>query len=406
MAQMITRCPACGTRFKVVPDQLRMSQGWVRCGHCAEIFDAARQMADAAAAALEPMPATPPPGHALPNAASAPASEPGPDALGLNGSGADVDDARPVPGPAPPPDEAPETAAAMESDLAAYVQAQAIESAQDPLWIPELHRPSADAAQDDRRSSNGEDNGQASTPASPPRLVVSLPARSVPLPMRPAASQTSDMPLPRRPATDAPVAAPAMPRRVAAPPVRAAAPVDPAHAEVSFLREAAPQAPPVHTNGPGRRMLWSASAVVALLVLLWQLALHERDRLAATAPGLRPLLDALCLPLGCRVQALRRIDAIVIDGSSFQMLGERSYRLSLTLRNRAPHPVAVPAVALSLTDIAEQPVVRRVLLPQDFGTPPDALQAHGEWAASVELQVAENAGAARVVGYRIDPFYP
>lgn len=37
---LITRCPVCGTSFKVVPDQLRISEGWVRCGHCAEIFDA------------------------------------------------------------------------------------------------------------------------------------------------------------------------------------------------------------------------------------------------------------------------------------------------------------------------------------------------------------------------------
>ncbi|MBP9684584.1 MAG: zinc-ribbon domain-containing protein, partial [Rhodoferax sp.] len=37
---LITRCPACETLFKVVPDQLRMSEGWVRCGQCSEIFDA------------------------------------------------------------------------------------------------------------------------------------------------------------------------------------------------------------------------------------------------------------------------------------------------------------------------------------------------------------------------------
>jgi predicted Zn finger-like uncharacterized protein len=43
---LITRCPACGTMFKVVPDQLRISEGWVRCGHCAEIFDAAAHLND------------------------------------------------------------------------------------------------------------------------------------------------------------------------------------------------------------------------------------------------------------------------------------------------------------------------------------------------------------------------
>jgi predicted Zn finger-like uncharacterized protein len=41
---LITRCPACGTMFKVVADQLRISEGWVRCGHCAEIFDAAADL--------------------------------------------------------------------------------------------------------------------------------------------------------------------------------------------------------------------------------------------------------------------------------------------------------------------------------------------------------------------------
>ena len=35
-----TCCPTCQTLFKVVPDQLRVSEGWVRCGKCSEIFDA------------------------------------------------------------------------------------------------------------------------------------------------------------------------------------------------------------------------------------------------------------------------------------------------------------------------------------------------------------------------------
>ena len=37
---LITRCPVCTTMFKVVPDQLRVSDGWVRCGQCNEVFDA------------------------------------------------------------------------------------------------------------------------------------------------------------------------------------------------------------------------------------------------------------------------------------------------------------------------------------------------------------------------------
>ena len=41
---LITRCPGCETSFKVVPDQLLLSEGWVRCGQCDLVFDAALHM--------------------------------------------------------------------------------------------------------------------------------------------------------------------------------------------------------------------------------------------------------------------------------------------------------------------------------------------------------------------------
>lgn len=47
---LITRCPACETLFKVVPDQLRISEGWVRCGQCDEIFDASLHLMQSPAA--------------------------------------------------------------------------------------------------------------------------------------------------------------------------------------------------------------------------------------------------------------------------------------------------------------------------------------------------------------------
>src|SRR5690606_1580772 len=46
---LITRCPSCGTKFRVVADQLRISDGWVRCGRCQEVFDAAQALEDAPA---------------------------------------------------------------------------------------------------------------------------------------------------------------------------------------------------------------------------------------------------------------------------------------------------------------------------------------------------------------------
>lgn len=45
---LLTRCPACDTLYRVVPDQLRISEGWVKCGQCGDIFDASKQLIEAA----------------------------------------------------------------------------------------------------------------------------------------------------------------------------------------------------------------------------------------------------------------------------------------------------------------------------------------------------------------------
>lgn len=43
---LATRCTACGTTFRVVPDQLRVSGGYVRCGRCSEVFNALEELVD------------------------------------------------------------------------------------------------------------------------------------------------------------------------------------------------------------------------------------------------------------------------------------------------------------------------------------------------------------------------
>lgn len=54
----ITTCPSCSTRFRVVADQLRISDGWVRCGQCQEVFDARNHLNASAAASIAPVAAS------------------------------------------------------------------------------------------------------------------------------------------------------------------------------------------------------------------------------------------------------------------------------------------------------------------------------------------------------------
>lgn len=43
---LATRCTACGTAFRVVQDQLKVSEGWVRCGRCDAVFNALEGLFD------------------------------------------------------------------------------------------------------------------------------------------------------------------------------------------------------------------------------------------------------------------------------------------------------------------------------------------------------------------------
>ena len=51
---LATRCTACDTVFRVVQDQLKVSEGWVRCGRCQTVFSALEGLFD-----LTPEPAAP-----------------------------------------------------------------------------------------------------------------------------------------------------------------------------------------------------------------------------------------------------------------------------------------------------------------------------------------------------------
>jgi len=53
--QMITRCPKCGTAFRVTPSQLQSAKGAVRCGSCLNVFKAQEYLVASTTAA----PATP-----------------------------------------------------------------------------------------------------------------------------------------------------------------------------------------------------------------------------------------------------------------------------------------------------------------------------------------------------------
>ncbi|TFY96352.1 DUF3426 domain-containing protein [Ramlibacter humi] len=354
---LITGCPNCGTMFRVVPDQLKISDGWVRCGHCQEVFDATAHLRPA-----EPVPAptvlAADPPFVTPEAGLAPAAREEaavPPTVPAEFSPPTVP--QPLP-PAPPP-------ATNGHGHFGPSQVEVIE-----IESPYSEFPSSIAPPSVQPPDSDSSSGY------PPYEFVRESGR-MPLPsgLEEVDSEVPDSAL---------------------------------HAEggledVSFVRAAR------------RKAFWRRPLVRALLVLLAlvlagllaaQYAVHERDRLAATNPGLQPLLEQLCKPLGCRIGPPHRIDAILIDNSGFTRLRGDTYRLSFTLKNQAAQPVAMPALQLTLTDTSDQPVLQRVLLPRELGAPSETLAAAGEWSTSIAVAVNAAAGGGRIAGYKLLAFYP
>lgn len=52
--QMITRCPKCGTAFRVTPSQLQSAKGAVRCGSCLNVFKAQEYLVASTTAPITP----------------------------------------------------------------------------------------------------------------------------------------------------------------------------------------------------------------------------------------------------------------------------------------------------------------------------------------------------------------
>ena len=154
---------------------------------------------------------------------------------------------------------------------------------------------------------------------------------------------------------------------------------------------------------PGARL---ALAVVGLLLacgLAGQAAWHWRDLLAVTWTPAQAPLQALCAAVGCELEAPRRLEAWVVDNTAVtRPPGVSGYRLSVHLRNRANHPVAVPSFDLVLTDAQGSTISRKVIQPEDFDFHDTAFAAQAEAQWTLEFTLNEGS----LVGYTLAAFYP
>jgi predicted Zn finger-like uncharacterized protein len=397
---MFTVCPKCALTLVVTAADLRVAQGYVRCGRCSSVFNALAQLSDdRQAAGSGPSPAAaappaPPPAPARPPAGRQPPAR--------------------APPPPPPGDEDAISEDALEFDPSRTdVNSVFVEPAPDPQWTAATgsfkamrasspDAPGADAPVDveiDSAFLAGIVQGEQPTPGSP-GAAASRSSAAAPAP----AVRTA--PAPR---TDTPVAQTA-PRAAQTRAAASTGPTDETATEAAaeaMLPEPHPLARLLARLGARESAPWTIGAAVLLVVLAAQAVNHSRDALATHARLSRPL-TALYAALGVSLRPhwdlhaydVRQLGASVDSGSG----GEITVRASI--RNGGVQPQPLPLLRVTLEDRFGTPLASRDVSPRDYL--PGAVPASSFLSVDqrIDAEMAFVDPGSRAVGFEIDACLP
>jgi len=451
---MFTVCPKCALTLVVTAADLRVAQGYVRCGRCSSVFNALarltddRQAAEAMSEAAEPTAASgsPQPAAALervassdtpaqgPEQAAAPAEAPTP-AAAQSAASAAVPPAGPAGSTSPAMDEEeaiPE--AALEFDPATTdVTAVFVEPAPDPEWT---------AATGSFKALVGSDAANAPGPAAATAQAPPTPSATT------AQAGTAAQPsTPAESPTPAGITTSAEPSRS----VESGAHVPPAATAVSVpgravqalhascqrpgARHSMPHGrprfgaaanaqrssreeltedrdselllgePPAAVRIPAR--VWGVAAAIAALALLAQIVHHYRDELATTALLARPL-TALYAKLGTPL--VPRWDLHAYDvrqlGASVDPASAGLITVRASVKNAAQQPQPMPLLRVTLQDRFGNRIAARDVKPGSYlprTVPASSLLAAGQ---RIDAEIGFVDPGASAVGFEIDACLP
>jgi predicted Zn finger-like uncharacterized protein len=424
---MFTICPKCALTLVVTAEDLRVAQGYVRCGRCSSVFNALARLTEEGQTSEESAETAPPPPAASQTPPPAPRDAPPQsvidedaipeDALEFDPSKTDVASVFVE----PPPN--PQWTAATGTFKAMIAANQEAAPAQDP-----------DAPQDSDSQIDVEidpellasilhiDLAPPAPPQAPRPAERETPAPALPETPPPAARQATPPATPQKALRPAEREAPApAPRETPPPPARQATPLaGPAPEAPVKARSAASQARAPRKMRLGEELragaatarllprLWLAGTGLAALLLLVQIVNHYRDELAATARFHRPI-TALYASLGVqlaphwdlRAYEVHQLGASVEPGSS----GLITVRASV--KNAAAQPQPLPVLRVTLQDrfgnrIAARDVAPPLYLPRATA-PASALLSVGQ---RIDAEMGFVDPGANAVGFEIDACLP
>jgi len=371
MADMITRCPKCGTAFRISDALLKSAKGVVRCGSCLSVFNAKEHLENKPAPARE----TPPPARTIPPEPEPPVT---PDA------------------PEDPPEQInPWRMRRAEESLFERPQSKIQEEQDDEddeAWALELLKDDSDLNVRFKKISN-----KPVPPPNPePPAPEHTPYEADPESVAPLAIVTEEKDAPAtepesepEPEQEEPAsepltgvvsdgaAAPSSTAAISATSVGATKrkPIRPKFEPKSVPLEqviAALEPEPLELDWqqPGswkKRLLWPVLVLLALVCLVGQVAWLEFHRLNRLEPY-RSMYGVACEVLGCTLPELRDLTQIQTSNLVVRANPELDGVLlvDVILQNNAAFEQTFPNIQLTFTNMSNTPVATRTLRPTDY----------------------------------------
>jgi predicted Zn finger-like uncharacterized protein len=355
--------------FRVVADQLKLRGGLVRCGSCRHVFDAIGSLSYI-------------------------------DEAGLGGESADPDTRSTAPAARGSDDEASAASTPPTGSVSSAASGSASGSASGPATRPHTLRiePAPLRLPDVPQTGGATSAGSTipmhqATEAGPPTLFAPGVADAA----RAASGEV-------RQETEAERRARRERRRRRREAMAGAQAVkDVAPAEPAFLRDEGREA-------RGFSVVFGGGSVLLLALLLAQLAIVLRSELLIRFPGLRPAIVQLCDVAGCSVGWPTRAELLAVVGSELQAVpGTDILELTAIVRNRAVFKVALPALEVTLTDVGNRVLARKVFAPVDYlasaGEPSSRIDEGIGAGSDYTIRIHFEARGLSAAGFVVYPFY-
>lgn len=428
----VTQCPHCQTSFRVTYQQLSMARGVVRCGHCLQVFNAAKQLLEQNRAADTPEVPSPAPAPAPTQELAQESAQP-------------PQDEHPEPAPSPPQEDWALTAKALDDldldqELARLERREPHQERQAPSREEALQ-----ARRDDHRHDEHADEpfGTAADhrldlpPVEEPAPVL-VEQEPLDLDLEPAPGERTEPTLggldldddePRPPPqdephdalVDEPVAPLSIHDDVPEKGLSARDDDEPAGLRLSArdddepddLRDerpepilaAKPERPPrkeplVHVVDDPlqldwqkakpnwfKRLLWSVLTLLAAGLLAFQYIAYHFDEMARQ-DQYRPWFQQLCPMIGCTVPT--RVDISRIKSSNLVVRSHPDFKGALIvdaiIYNRAPFAQPFPLLELRFADLNGQLIASRRFKPSEYLS--GELAGRGEMPSQTPIHIA------------------